>query len=424
MAEGRLFTRRRAIVAGSVIAATGLGTLALRRPDRGGGHDAYFHRLQDAVRAAGIDQPVMVIDRARLGANIAALARAAQGARLPLRIAVKSLPSPDLLRAVAQGLASDRFMVFNGAMLASLLDLFPGADILTGKPFPAGLVAGLYHELGAERLARVQWLVDTPQRIAQYAEIARATGARMKLSFEIDVGLHRGGFVGADELAQALGAARQAGVFTIAGLMGYDAHVAKMGDPEAAYREAQVRYGAARRTLESVTGQAASGFTLNSAGSLTVMRHTRGTLANEVSVGSAFVKPADFDVPDNGGLIPAAFIATPVIKAGHALEVPGHEYLDAPLRFLDPNSAQAVYIFGGHWLADPVSPPGLEYNALIGRSSNQELLTGSRKVLLAPDDRVFLRPRQSEAVLLQFGDLALYEGGRITARWPTFPVSA
>ena len=40
------------------------------------------------------------------------------------------------------------------------------------------------------------------------------------------------------------------------------------------------------------------------------------------------------------------------------------------------------------------------------------------------DDYVFLRPNQSEALFLQFGDLAVFEGGRIAERWPTFPISA
>ena len=41
-----------------------------------------------------------------------------------------------------------------------------------------------------------------------------------------------------------------------------------------------------------------------------------------------------------------------------------------------------------------------------------------------PDDYVFLRPNQSEAVFLQFGDIALFDGEKITGVWPTFPVSA
>jgi D-serine deaminase-like pyridoxal phosphate-dependent protein len=37
---------------------------------------------------------------------------------------------------------------------------------------------------------------------------------------------------------------------------------------------------------------------------------------------------------------------------------------------------------------------------------------------------VFLRPDQSEALFLQFGDLAVYDGSAIVEMWPTLPVSA
>jgi D-serine deaminase-like pyridoxal phosphate-dependent protein len=94
------------------------------------------------------------------------------------------------------------------------------------------------------------------------------------------------------------------------------------------------------------------------------------------------------------------------------------------MSFWNPNSERAFFIYGGHWLARPVSPPGLEHSPLYGRSSNQELLTGSRSVELEPDDYVFFRPTQSEAVFLQFGDIAIYEDGRIVGMAPTFPVSA
>ena len=379
--------------------------------------------MQGALAQAGLAQPTLVVDASRLDANIMRLRDAAARAHLPVRIVVKSLPCPTLLDRVAKGIGTDRFMVFNGPMLAAMLALHPGGDYLIGKPLPAALVAQLYASQGATALGKVQWLVDTPERIAAYAAIARANATRMKLSFEIDVGLHRGGF-GVDALAAGLKAALAADCFDIAGLMGYDAQVAKLGDGNAAWADAQARYASAIQILGKVVPGDPHDLTLNSAGSYTVMRHTRGTVANEVSVGSAFVKPHDFDIGENAGFVPALFIATPVIKAGRGLDLPGHGYLDRPLAFADPNTAQAIYIFGGHWLADPVSPPGLQTSGLIGLSSNQELLTGSWRVHLKPDDSVFLRPRQSEALMLQFGDLAVFDQGRIAERWPVFSASA
>jgi D-serine deaminase-like pyridoxal phosphate-dependent protein len=405
--------------------AFGAGTFgALRSGNHGGDHDAYFLKVQSALAQAGIAQPVLVVDAARLDANIARLRDAVGVAHLPLRVVVKSLPCPTLLDRVARGLGTRRFMVFNAPMLAAMLALHPEGDFLLGKPLPAALVAELYASQGAAALAHVQWLVDTPERIAAYAAIARAHATQMKLSFEIDVGLHRGGFADPAALAEGLRAAQAAGCFEIAGLMGYDAHVAKLGKGDAAWADSQSRYAAAIKALGQVVPGDPHRLTLNSAGSYTVMRHTRGTVANEVSVGSAFVKPNDFDIAENAGLDPALFIATPVIKAGQALDLPGYGWLDRPLAAVDPNTAQAIYIFGGHWLADPVSPPGLQTSGLIGLSSNQQLLTGSWRVHVKPDDSVFLRPHQSEALMLQFGDLALYERGALAERWPVFPASA
>jgi D-serine deaminase-like pyridoxal phosphate-dependent protein len=75
-------------------------------------------------------------------------------------------------------------------------------------------------------------------------------------------------------------------------------------------------------------------------------------------------------------------------------------------------------VYGGRWLANYASPAGLRDNSLYGVSSNQSIANGSRRTHLRVDDHVFLRPTQSEAVLLQFGDLAIVRGGEIEHYWP------
>jgi D-serine deaminase-like pyridoxal phosphate-dependent protein len=104
--------------------------------------------------------------------------------------------------------------------------------------------------------------------------------------------------------------------------------------------------------------------------------------------------------------------------------MPGLEFADNTKRAWDPNYSKTIFIYGGHWLADPVDPPGLEYNSTFGRSSNQEMLNGGPELQIAPDEFVFLRPHQSEAVFLQFGDIAVYEDGEIVDSWPVFEASA
>jgi D-serine deaminase-like pyridoxal phosphate-dependent protein len=385
-----------------------------------GGHDGYFLRLQDALRDAGFMRPTLVVDRRRLDANIDAVKRTLDRANLPLRIVVKSLPAHGLIDRIADGVGTDRFMVFSGAMLIEMARARPGADYLLGKPLPVAAAAQACAAIGE---VSPQWLIDTRQRLAQYAALAGARHRPMRINLEIDVGLHRGGFATPGEVAGAVDAARQAGL-QVCGLLGYDPHTPKTPDPPRAHTAAQKAYEGAKAVLMEKYGDEAARMIFNGAGSPTYALHAEGSQANEVAVGSAFVKPTDFDLPTLAHHQPAAFIATPVLKALARTDIPSLEAATGIFRLFDPNTAQAFFIHGGHWLAKPESPAGLQYNALFGRSSNQELLTGGRGVTLGVDDLAFFRPTQSEAVFLQFGDIAVFDGERISATWPTFPVSA
>jgi len=113
-----------------------------------------------------------------------------------------------------------------------------------------------------------------------------------------------------------------------------------------------------------------------------------------------------------------------VLKRLDGTRIPGIEHLAGPMAWWDRNLQQSWFIYGGKWLARYVSPPGLQDNALYGSSSNQSIVTGSKQIRLGVDDWVFLRPDQSEAVLLQFGDLLVHRSGQFVARWPVLQQSA
>ncbi|MEQ1497320.1 MAG: alanine racemase [Novosphingobium sp.] len=414
--------RRTMIVGGGALALAGIGTMLARPAERGGMHEAYFAGLSAALKRAGLMRPTLVVDHARLTANIAAIRKSTDSAKLPLRVVAKSLPSLQLLDAIMQGMGTQRLMVFSAEMLLQLMPLHPESDYLMGKPLPVSEFIRVADKAGAVAAARVQWLIDTPARLAEYEAAAMARALPLKISLEIDVGLHRGGFADMQVLAAAVRQER-ADQPLIAGLMGYDPHVPKMPSADKAWTASQQAYRAAIDVLKGA-GLNPETLTLNSAGSPTFRRHCAGTVANEVSVGSAFVKPGAFDYDDLTDLLPAAFIATPVIKASADQSLPGVEALSGAMHWWDRGTQRGFFIHGGHWLAKPVSPPGLEYSKLFGRSSNQELLTGSKLVDLKPDDHVFLRPDQSEALFLQFGDIAVYDGHSIADTWPTLPISA
>lgn len=423
------WTRRKTLALSGAAALAGAW---LARPaDQGGAHDAYFAALSTTL--AGLPaMPTLVVDRTRLRANLAQIRRTAH-AKLPLRVVVKSLPAFGLVDEAMAAWGTNRAMLFNAPQLALVARERPQADILLGKPLPASAARWALEQPtghGFDPARQIQWLVDTPERLADYRALARARGHALRINIEIDVGLHRGGVESATTLAAMLDTLREEPLLPFAGFMGYDAHVAAVpdigGNRAGALVEARRRYdamlGLARQRLG---GANVTGWTLNTAGSPTFHLHDDRHAPNELSIGSAAVKPSDFDKPSLAALQPAAFIATPVLKTLDDFRLPhGAEAISTFARAWDVNQRRALAIHGGHWLADPVSPPGVSPSGLYGPSSNQQVMVCSPGTAIAAGDWLFLRPRQSEAVFLQFGAILVVDGGKPVAHWPVFPASA
>ncbi|QPF72273.1 DSD1 family PLP-dependent enzyme [Roseateles sp. DAIF2] len=420
----------RRLLLGAAVAAPLAAWLA-RPAEQGGPHDAYFERLSAALRQAGIAQARLVIDLPRLRANLAAIGAHRAKTGMPLRAVLKSLPSLPLMDELARAWDSPRVMAFNAAQLQQLLAARPEAQVLLGKPLPVAAAAQVLQALPPAIGAGIEWLVDTPERLAQYRELARQRSQVLRVNLELDIGLHRGGFENIDQLGAALRSLQGgSGPLRWSGFMGYDAHVGALPDAlgmrAGAWDEALRRYRAAWAAAEAALGpQRREALTLNTAGSPTFRLHDGRGVANEVSVGSAALLPSDFEKPLLGDLRPAAFIATPVLKSWPEFRLPeGATWLSRLARAWDPNQARALAIHGGHWLARPVSPPGVAPSGLYGNSSNQQVMVASARIELKPDDYLFLRPQQSEALLLQFGELLVFDGERISAGWPVLPASA
>jgi D-serine deaminase-like pyridoxal phosphate-dependent protein len=161
--------------------------------------------------------------------------------------------------------------------------------------------------------------------------------------------------------------------------------------------------------------------TFNGAGSPTYSLYQKETILNDLSVGSALVKPNNFDISSLAGHRPAMFIATPILKKMRGVRIPFLEFLSPILPKLKASWGTTIFIYGGYWKAVPVSPAGFITNSLYGRSTNQEMLNGPVDARVVVDDYLFLRPTQSESVMLQFGDLVTVRDGEIAGRWPVFP---
>lgn len=426
------WSRRRFAKTAAITGAGGAALWALKPDDHGAPHDAYFAGIERALKKAGIATPTLVLDRERLRANVALLKAHVQG-RLQLRLVNKSLPCMTLLDEAARLADTPRQMVFNLPYLQLLVAHHPQAEVLMGKPLPVAVAMRFLQTLpapgaiaGFDPGRQLQWLVDTPGRLAQYRELARGQQRPMRVNIEIDVGLHRGGVADIATLQAMVDLLKSEPLLRWSGLMGYDAHTQKLPDVPGlrarAHRHAlQVYQDFATHMRHSGLPWPEDGLTLNTGGSLTYALHDGQGAANEVAVGSALVKPSDFDTPLLAAMQPAAFIATPVLKTGPFQMPYGVEPVGGLIQAWDRNRRQSVFIHGGNWLARPVSPSGLNPSTLIGPSSNQQIFLASGSQSIQPDDVVFFQPTQSEAVLQQFGDIAVYEDGRITAMWPVFP---
>lgn len=416
--------KRRSLLLGGAAGALGLGAL-LRPRDHGADHSPYFQSLSQALDGAERSGPTLVIDLGRLQSNIRTLLSHV-GTRFDYRIVAKSLPSLPLLETVMQESGSKRLMLFHQPFINEVAVAVPGADILLGKPMPVAAAQNFYRQYpgGAFNPERqLCWLVDTPERLVDYGELADALGTDMQICIELDVGLHRGGVSSDDQLVRMLEILRDSRHLSFKGFMGYEPHIVKMpvGDP-LDYRDRAVeRYRHYVAIARGFLGEAwPSDLLLNAGGSPTYQLYDSGDFPfNELATGSCLVKPADFDIPTLADHQPASYIATPVLKALDTLQVPGID-LGRLQSAWNPNRARTFFTYGGYWKAKPESPRGLTYNPLFGRSTNQEMLNGSRSINLKPDDWMFLRPTQSEFVFLQFGDIAVFDGQRIVKRWPVF----
>ena len=241
----------------------------------------------------------------------------------------------------------------------------------------------------------------------------------MRINLEIDVGMHRGGLPDLEVLS-ALDLMEAEPLLQVTGLMGYDAHVPGAAAPETELARVTRRYGAAVALLAEKLGDL-SGLTLNTAGSPTYALHLDDPHANEVSIGSAFVKPTHFDLQSLQHLQPAAFVAQPVLKVMDPALFPRREGLTAALNTLDPNSRRGFFLYGGHGdarlvlrrraprFSAPMAWPRHAGGLGQGRS-------GAGRLRLHAADR--------ERGALQFGDIAVYDGQEIGAWWPTFRIHA
>ena len=415
--------RRSVIFSGLGLAiAAGLGTLFFRPKDIGENHNSYFSGLNNLLKTKGPGRPVMMIDVDRMNHNIDQI-RQSVGPDKTYRIVVKSLPSMDLLKHIMTRANTNALMVFHQPFLNAIVDTFPQADILLGKPMPISAVETFYSKLNSPAdvaSAQIQWLIDTPERLTQYQQLANKLGITLRINCELDVGLHRGGLSAPESLDPILDTIEKDPQHLVfAGFMGYEPHLTGLKAAlESPAVQSVLNIYKGFVDLAKARGIDTTKLTINGAGSHTLGIYENDTLMNDLSAGSGVVKPMDFDTYHLKDNRPALFIATPVLKRYNELKLPGDPAIAKLLPLWNPNMQRLYFIYGGYWKAKTVSPVGIADP--IYQSTNQSPITTSNAVDLQVDDYIFLRPTQSEHVMLQFGDILLVKGDEFVDRWPVF----
>ena len=375
---------------------------------------------------AGIDAPFALVDLDAMWSNGAEMLARARGT--PIRVASKSVRCRPLLAAMLEQPGFRGLMTFtlreslwlHGHGFDDLLLAYPTAD--------RGALAELA-QLDSERAPIL--MVDSADHL-DYIEDAAGTGGRaVRVSIELDVGWWplRGRIkVGAKrspvrtpEQAQALAreiAARPR--FELAALMGYEAHIAGLGDhPLGKRMQAPLIRLMKRRSAAEIAERRAAVVAavrevtpvpiVNGGGTGSVHLTRREPVITEITAGSGFFASTLFDRYADFELTPAAMFAMPVVRR--------------------PSGAVATLLGGGYHasgaagldrLPAPYLPRGLRLDPQEGAGEVQTPVLGAAAAGLRIGDRVYLRHAKAGELCERFDRLHLVSGGEIVDEVPTY----
>ena len=395
----------------AVTASPPSGTPAL---DLRGRYERYEQAFADR------DAPFAFVDLDAMWANARDMLRAAGGK--PIRVATKSVRCRGLIRAVL-----DFDPGFRGLMTFTLPETLWLAeqgfdDLLLAYPAAGRGALAQLATLPAERQPAL--VVDS----AEHLDLLRAP-ARVVIEIDLAYALPGGKVrVGAkrspirtpeDAAALAREIARRPGI-ELAGIMGYEAHIAGVGDTPrgkplmgAAIRALQSRSAreiASRRAAVVDAVRAVAPVPIvNGGGTGSLAATAAEDAVTEVTAGSGFYAPTLFDHYRSLSLRPAAMYALPVVRR--------------------PSSSVATALGGGYTasgaadaskLPEPYLPHGLRLDSTEGAGEVQTPLVGPGAARLRVGDRVYMRHAKAGELCERFDTLLLVQGGAVVDEVPTY----
>ena len=375
---------------------------------------------------AGVDAPFALVDLDALWANEREMLERAQGT--PIRVATKSVRCRALLEAILDRPGFRGLMTF---MLRESLWLH-------GHGFDDLLLAYPTADRGAlAELARLEsqsapiLMVDSIQHL-DYIEAAAGPGARpIRVSIELDVGWWPlGGRIKVGAKRSPLRTAEQAQAlareiadrprFELAALMGYEAHIAGLGDhPLGKRMQAPLIRLMKRRSAAEIAERRAAVVAavravspvpiVNGGGTGSIHLTRREPVITEITAGSGFFGSTLFDRYADFDLTPAAMFAMPVVRR--------------------PSGGVATLLGGGYHasgaagpdrLPAPYLPRGLRLDPREGAGEVQTPVLGAGAASLRIGDRVYLRHAKAGELCERFDRLHLVSGGEIVDEVPTY----
>jgi D-serine deaminase-like pyridoxal phosphate-dependent protein len=395
-----------------------------------------YERLEAAL--ADVEPPFAVVDLDAFRANAAALARRAAGK--PIRIATKSVRCRVLIRKALEGNTAEGERdeaasrppgetAFRGLMTFTL----PESLWLREKGFDDLLLGYPTVDRAALRRLGAGGPVLTVDSVAHLdlidaAAPATARPVRVCLEFDTSLELGRGRLrIGARrsplrtpaEVAALARAVVARSGFELAGLMGYEGHVAGVGDRppnpllgaglRAMQRAAVAQLAERRAAVVAAVREVAPVPLVNGGGTGSIESTASEPAVTEVTAGSGLYGPGLFDRYRGFRPRPAAFFCMPVVRRPdeHVATLLGGGY---------PASGPP----GRDRLPTPHLPPGLRLTVLEGAGEVQTPLAGPGARALRAGDRVYLRHAKAGELCERFNTLLLVEGDRVVDEAPTY----
>ncbi|WP_089103119.1 amino acid deaminase/aldolase [Streptomyces hyaluromycini] len=377
---------------------------------------------------AHLDAPLAIVDLEAFDANADDLVRRAGGK--PIRVASKSVRCRHLLERV---LAKEGFAGIMSFTLAESLWLARSGfdDVLLAYP---SADRNAFAELAADPklAAAVTVMIDDPAQL-DLIDAARDGGSEVvRVCLELDtslklfggrvrVGARRSPLYSPAQLADLAQIVVRRPGFRLVGIMGYEGHIAGVGDDVAgrplrsravrlmqatARRELAERRGAVVRAVRAVAPDLEF---VNGGGTGSVQTTAAEDAVTEIAAGSGLYVPRLFDNYTSFTGRPAALFAMPVVRRPGVgvVTVLGGGY---------PASGVA----GPDRLPVPYLPEGLSYDAQEGPGEVQTPLLGSAADDLLIGDKVWFRHAKAGELCERFAELQLVEGDRVTATVPTY----